>query len=50
VNVYRDQLDVLNVKAEKVIRLEKETMKYKERLVEMDVLKKQKKVGYACLL
>ncbi|XP_028396205.1 daple-like protein [Dendronephthya gigantea] len=42
VNAYRDQLDVLKVKAEKVNKLENEIIKYKEKLMEMDVLKKRK--------
>jgi hypothetical protein len=45
VNAYRDQLDVLKIKAEKANKLENEIMKYKEKLKEMDVLKKRKEVG-----
>ena len=46
-NAYRDQLDVLKIKAEKVNKLENEILKYKEKLMEMDVLKKRKEVSYA---
>lgn len=44
-NAYRDQLDVLKIKAEKVNKLENEILKFKEKLIEMDVLKKRKEVG-----
>ena len=44
-NAYRDQLDVLKIKAEKVTKLENEILKFKEKLIEMDVLKKRKEVG-----
>ena len=44
-NAYRDELDVLKLKAEKVTKLENEILKYKEKLIELDVFKKRKEVG-----
>ena len=43
-NAYRDELDVLKLKAEKVTKLENEILKYKEKLIELDVFKKRKEV------
>lgn len=40
-NAYRDQLDVLKIKAEKTSKLEKDILKYKEKLNEMEVMKKR---------
>lgn len=43
-NAYRDQVDVLHIQAERTNKLESDIAKYKERLLEMEGMKKRTEV------